>query len=107
MEKVIDLLKSEREETKRLIEFFKEEIEHDKKAIEELRSPEFIEEHKNSNNWSDDWTWMIKQFIKLNVSSNNRAITSYSEKLEEANDYLLQIERALTVLNETEKEEEK
>lgn len=107
MERVIDLLKSEREETKRLIEFFKEEIEHDKKAIEELQSPEFIEKHKNSNNWSDDWTWTIKQFIKLNVSSNNRAIASYSEKLEEANEYLLQIERALTVLNETEKEEEK
>ena len=105
MEKVIDLLKSERERTQRSIKFFKEEIEYGKKANEELQSPEFIEKHKNSYNWSDDWT--IKQFIDLNVSSNNRAIASYSEKLEEANDYLLQIERALTVLNETEKEEEK
>lgn len=100
MEKVIDLLKTEREQTKRSIQFFKEEIEHSKKANEELQSPEFIEKHKNSNNWSNDWT--IQQFIDLNVSSNNRAIVSYSEKLEEANDYLRQIERALTVLNETE-----
>lgn len=100
MDKVIELLKSEREETKRSIKFFKEEIEHGKKANEELQSPEFIEKHKNINNWSDDWT--IQQFIDLNVSSNNRAIASYSEKLEGARDYLRQIERALTVLNGTE-----
>lgn len=104
MEKVIDLLKSERERTKHLIEFFKEEIEHGKKANEESQSPEFIEKHKNSNNWSDNWT--IQQFIDLNVSSNNRATAKYTEKLEEANDYLFQIERALTALNETEAVEE-
>lgn len=104
MDKIIDLLKSERERTKRLIKFFKEEIEHGKKAIEELQSPEFIEKHKNSSNWSEDWT--IQQFIGLNVSSNNRAVAKYSESLEEANEYLRQIERALTTLNETEAVEE-
>lgn len=100
MDKVIDLLKSEREQVRHLIEFFKNEIEHCIKANEELQSPEFIEKHKDSNNWSEDWT--IQQFIGLNVSSNNRAITKFTKKLEEANDYLNQIERALTALNETE-----
>lgn len=104
MDKVIDLLKSEREQTRHLIEFFKKEIKHSKKAIEELQSPEFIEKHKNSSNWSEDWT--IQQYIDLNVSSNNRVIAKYTKKLEEANDYLRQIERALTVLNETEAVEE-
>ena len=98
MEKVIDLLKSERDQTKHLIKFFKKEIKRCKKANEELQSPGFIEKHKNSHMWSEDWT--IQQFIGLNVSSNNRAIAGYSEKLKEANDYLLQIERALVVLNE-------
>lgn len=95
MEKVIDLLKSEREQTKRSIEFFKKEIEHGKEANKELQSPGFIERHKNSSNWSEDWT--IQRFIDLNVSSNNRAIAKYTKKLEEANDYLLQIERALVI----------
>lgn len=104
MDKVIDLLKSERERTKHLIEFFKKRIEHCKEANEELQSPGFIEKHKNSSNWSEDWT--IQQYIDLNVSSNNRVIARYTEKLEEANDYLLQIERALTTLNETEAVEE-
>lgn len=104
MEKIIDLLKSEREQTKRSIEWLKKEIKYSKKAVEELQSPEFIEKHKDSSNWTEDWT--IEQFIKLNVNSYNRAITKYTEKLEEANDYLLQIERALTVLNETEAVEE-
>lgn len=104
MEKVLDLLKSEREETKRLIEFFKNEIRDRKKAVREMKSPGFIEKHKTSSNWSEDWT--IQQFIGLNVSSNNRAIAKYTEKLEDANDYLNQIERALTVLNERFMEEE-
>lgn len=98
MEKVIYLLKSEREQTRHSIEFFEKEINLSKKAVEELQSPGFIEKHKNSSNWSEDWT--IQQFIDLNVSSNNRAIANYTKKLEEANDYLLQIERALTMLNE-------
>ena len=96
MEKVINLLSSEREKTKHSIEFFENEIKYGQKAVEELQSPEFIEKHKNSSNWSEDWT--IQQFIDLNVSSNNRAIANYTKKLEEANDYLRQIERALTVL---------
>ena len=104
MDKIINLLKSEREQTKRSIEFFKKEIETGERAIEELQSPEFIEKHKDSSNWTESWT--IEQFIKLNVSSYNRAIIKYTEKLEEANDYLRQIERALTVLNETEAVEE-
>lgn len=99
MDKVIDLLKSEREETKRSIEFFKKEIETSKKAVDELQSSEFIDKHKDSSNWSEDWT--IQQFIDLNVDSNNRAIAKYTKKLEDANDYLNQIERTLTVLNET------
>lgn len=104
MDKVIDLLKSEGEQTRHLIEFLKKEIKHSKKAIEELQSPEFIEKHKDSSNWSESWT--IQQFIGLNVSSNNRAIAMYTEKLEEANEYLRQIERALTTLSETEAVEE-
>lgn len=98
MDKVIDLLKFERGRTQHSIEFFEKEIEHGKKAIEELQSPDFIEKHKDSSNWNDNWT--IQQFIELNVSSNNRAITKYTEKLEEANEYLLQIEKALTMINE-------
>lgn len=104
MDKVIELLKSEREQTKCSIEFFKKEIKYGKKANEELQSPEFIERHKDSSNWTEDWT--IKQYIAANVSSNNRAIAKYTKKLEEANDYLRQVERALTVLNETEAVEE-
>lgn len=96
MEKIIDLLKSEREKTNHLIKFLKEEIENGKKAIKKLQSPEFIEKHKESSNWTESWT--IEQFIKLNVCSNNRAITEYTEKLEEANEYLRQIESALAVL---------
>lgn len=99
MEKVIDLLTCERERTKRSIEWLKKEIKYGQKSNEKLLSPEFIEKHKNSSNWSEDWT--IKQYIAVNVSSNNRAIAKYTEKLEDANDYLNQIERALTALNET------
>ena len=104
MDKVIDLLKSERERIKRSIYFFKEGVEHGKKAIEELQSPDFIEKHKDSSNWTESWT--IEQYIRLNISSNNRAVAKYSESLEKANEYLLQIEKALTVLNETEAVEE-
>lgn len=96
MDKIIDLLKSEMERTKLSIMFFKKEIEHCKKANEELQSPEFIEKHKNSSNWSEDWT--IEQYIRASVSSNNRVVAKYTDKLEDANDYLLQIERALIVL---------
>ena len=96
MEKVIDLLKSEMEQTKLSIRFFKKEIKNGKKAVEELQSPEFIEKHKDSSNWSEDWT--IEQYIRVNVDSNNRAIDKYTKKLEDANDYLLQIEKALFVL---------
>lgn len=96
MEKVIDLLKSEMERTRLSIRFFKKEIEYGKEANEELQSPEFIEKLKDSSNWSEDWT--IEQYIRANVSSNNRAIAKYTEKLEYANDYLLQIEKALIVL---------
>lgn len=104
MDKVIELLTCERERTKRSIKWLKNEIKHGKKAVREMKSPGFIEKHKTSSNWSEDWT--IKQYIDLNVNSNNRAIAKHTEKLEEANDYLLQIERALTVLNETSAVEE-
>ena len=97
MEKVIDLLKSEREQTKHAIEFFKKEIKSSEEAIEKLQSPDFIEKHKDSSNWTESWT--IEQYIRFNVSSYNRAISKYTEKLGEANEYLLQIEKALTVLN--------
>lgn len=104
MEKVIDLLTCERERTKHSIAFLKKEIKYGKKAIKELQSPEFYEKHKDSSSWSEDWT--VKQYIRINVDSNNRAVAKYTKKLEEANDYLRQIERALTVLNETEAVEE-
>jgi len=96
MEKVINLLKSERKKTKHSIEFFKKEIKLGEEAIEELQSPGFIEKHKDSNNWTESWT--IEQYIRLNVDSYNRSITRYTEKLREANEYLLQLERALKVL---------
>lgn len=98
MDKVINLLKSEREQTTRLIEFFKKEIEYGNEANKALISPGFIEKHKDSCNWTESWT--IEQYIRANVNSNNRAIAKYTEKLDDANDYLLQIERALAVLNE-------
>lgn len=98
MDKVIKLLKSERKQTTRSIEFFKKEIEHCDEANKELQSPGFIEKHKDSCNWTEGWT--IEQYIRANVISNNRAIAKYTEKLDDANDYLLQIERALAVLNE-------
>lgn len=98
MENVIDLLECERERTKRSIKWLKNEIKHAKKAVKELQSPEFYEKHKDSSNWSEDWT--LKHYIVANVSSNNRAIAKYTKKLEEANDYLHQIERALTVIDE-------
>ena len=104
MEKVIDLLNSDREKILHSIKFFEKEIEHGKKAVEELQSPEFFEKHKDSGNWTESWT--IEKYIKINVVSNNRAIAKYTEKLEEANDYLRQLESALTVLNETQAVEE-
>lgn len=42
----------------------------------------------------------------MNVNAYNRAITKYTKKLEEANEYFRQLERALTTLNETEAVEE-
>lgn len=49
MDKVIDLLTCERERTKRSIKWLKNEIRDRKKAVRELKSPEFIEKHKNSS----------------------------------------------------------
>ena len=66
MDKVIELLKSERDQTKRSIKWLKKEIKSCKKANEELQSPGFIEKHKDSSNWTEDWT--IKQYIAANVS---------------------------------------
>lgn len=97
MEKVINLLISERERTEHAIEFFKKEIKLCEEDIERLQSQDFIEKHKDSSNWTESWT--IEQYIKFNLDSDNRAVTNYTEKLGEANEYLLQIEKALMALN--------
>jgi predicted RNase H-like nuclease (RuvC/YqgF family) len=96
MEKVIELLKGERKSLKSSIRFYKEEIEQDKKGIQELQSDLFIEKHKDASCWSDDWT--IHDYIKVNVESRNRAIDDFSKRLEEAEEYLSQIEKALKIL---------
>ncbi len=96
MEKVIELLKGERKKLKSSIRFYKEEIEQDKKGIQELQSDLFIEKHKDASCWSDDWT--IHDYIKVNVESRNRAIDDFSKRLEEAEEYLSQIEKALKIL---------
>lgn len=96
MEKVIELLKGERKSLKSSIRFYKEEIEQDKKGIQELQSDLFIEKHKDASCWSDDWT--IHDYIKVNVESRNRAIDDFSKRLEEAEEYLSQVEKALKIL---------
>jgi prefoldin subunit 5 len=96
MEKVIELLKGERKKLKSSIRFYKEKIEQDKNGIQELQSDLFIEKHKDASCWSDDWT--IHDYIKVNVESRNRAIDDFSKRLEEAEEYLSQIEKALKIL---------
>lgn len=96
MDKVIELLKGERKSLKSSIRFYKEEIEQDKKGIQELQSDLFIEKHKDASCWSADWT--IHDYIKVNVESRNRAIDDFSKRLEEAEEYLSQIEKALKIL---------
>lgn len=96
MEKVIDLLDSEKQHLIDMISFYIDEIETGKAAIKDLQSPEFIERNKDHECWSEDWT--IQDFIKLNADSNNHAIEAYSKRLAEDKDYLSQIERALKIL---------
>jgi predicted RNase H-like nuclease (RuvC/YqgF family) len=96
MEKVINLLYSEKKNLTHKISHHIEAIEKGKAAIKDLQSPEFVERNKNRECWSEDWT--IHDYIKLNVDSNNRAIEDYSKRLAEMRDYLSQIERALKIL---------
>lgn len=96
MERVIELLKGERKSLKSSIRFYKEEIEQDRKGIQELQSDLFLEKHKDASCWSADWT--IHDYIKVNVESRNRAIDDFSKRLEEAEEYLSQIEKALKIL---------
>ena len=96
MERVIELLKGERKKLKSSIRFYKEEIEQDKNGIQELQSDLFLEKHKDASCWSADWT--IHDYIKVNVESRNRAIDEKTKRLEEAEEYLSQIEKALKIL---------
>ena len=96
MERVIELLKGERKSLKRSIKFYKENIEQDKKGVQELQSDLFLEKHKNDSCWSADWT--VHDFIKVNVESRNRAIDDFSKRLKDAEEYLSQIEKALKIL---------
>ena len=98
MEKVIELLKGERKSLKSSIRFYKEEIKQDKNGIQELQSDLFLEKHKDASCWSADWT--IHDYIKVNVESRNRAIDDFSKRLEDAQEYLSQIEKALKILKE-------
>lgn len=99
MERVIELLKGERKKLKSSIRFYKEEIEQDKKGVQELQSDLFLEKHKDASCWSADWT--IHDYIKVNVESRNRAIEDFSKRLEDAEEYLSQIEKALKILNKS------
>ena len=99
MEKVIELLKGERKSLKSSIRFYKEEIEQDKKGIQELQSDLFLEKHKDASCWSADWT--IHDYIRVNVESRNRAIEDFSKRLKDAEEYLSQIEKALKILNKS------
>ena len=96
MERVIELLKCERKSLKRSIKFYKENIEQDKKGVQELQSDLFLEKYKNDPCWSADWT--VHDYIKVNVESRNRAIDNFSKRLEDAEEYLSQIEKALKIL---------
>lgn len=96
MEKVIDLLNSEKQHLEHRISFYTDEIETGKAAIKDLQSQEFIERNKDHECWSEDWT--IQDYIKLNVGSTNRAIEKHSKRLTEMKDYLSQIEKALKIL---------
>ena len=98
MEKVIELLKGERKKLKSSIRFYKEEIEQDKNGIQELQSDVFLENHKDASCWSADWT--IHDYIRVNVESRNRAIDDFSKRLEDAQEYLSQVEKALKILKE-------
>lgn len=96
MEKVIDLLDSEKQHLINLINHCIDEIETGKAAIKDLQSPEFVERNKDRECWSEEWT--IQDYIELNVNSNNRVIEKHSKRLAEMKDYLSQIEKALKIL---------
>ena len=96
MEKVIELLNSEKQHLTIQIRQCIDDIEKGKASIKDLQSPEFIERNKDRECWSKDWT--IQDYIELNVNSTNRAIESRSKRLAENKDYLSQIEKALKIL---------
>lgn len=96
MEKVINLLDSEKQHLINMISHCINEIEIGKAAIKDLQSPEFVERKKDCECWSEKWT--IQDYIELNVNSYNRAIEKHSKRLAEMRDYLSQIERALKIL---------
>lgn len=98
MEKVIELLNSEKQRLTRIISYCIEEIEKGKAAIKDLQSHEFVEQNKDRECWSEEWT--IQDYIELNVNATNRSIEAYSKRLAEKKDYLSQIERALNILKE-------
>ena len=99
MDKVINLLNSEKQCLTSQISHHIDSIEEGKAANKDLQSHEFVERNKDRECWSEDWT--IQDYIKLNVNANNRAIEAHSKILAEKKDYLSQIERALKILGTT------
>lgn len=99
MDKVINLLNSEKQHLTSQISHHIDSIKTGKAAIKNLQSSEFVERNKDRKCWSEDWT--IQDYIELNVNANNRAIEAHSKRLAEKKDYLSQIERALKILEET------
>ena len=97
MNKVIEILEEKQKELNRSIKFYKQEMEQDKKGIKELQNDLFLEKHRDDPCWSDDWT--VHDFIRVNVESRNRSIGDFSKRLEDAEEYLSQIEKALKILN--------
>jgi len=98
MDKVINLLNSEKQHLTIKISHHIDEIEKGKAAIKDLQSPEFIERNKDRECWSEEWT--IQDYIELNVDANKRSVEAYSERLAEKKDYLSQIEKVLKILKE-------
>lgn len=98
MDKVINLLNSEKQHLTNQISHCIDSIETGKAAIKDLQSPEFIERNKDRECWSEGWA--IRDYIELNVNATNRSIEAYSKRLAEKKDYLSQIEKALKILKE-------
>ena len=96
MEKVIKLLNSEKQQLTNQISRFIDEVKKGKETIKTLRTPGFIEQNKDRECWSEDWT--IQDYIELNLNATNRSVENYSKRIAEKKEYLSQIDEALKIL---------